>query len=106
MSPGRSFPHFSETRGHLMCSRRAATHTAARFIRHSASKAGVVNLTQACREWPGAGIQGQLRQPGAAPTPRRIKAFGNEAPDRFSIPTASRAKGARDPDRGRPRHHL
>ena len=83
-----SFPHLSETRGHLMLFASSSyTYGRALYSTYSASKAGVVNLTQALAdEWAEVGIKVNCVNPERARTPMRTKAFGNEAPDTLLDP--------------------
>lgn len=78
-----SFEHLAETRGHLMLFASSSyTYGRALYSTYSASKAAVVNLTQALSdEWSAAGIKVNCVNPERARTPMRIKAFGNEPPD-------------------------
>ena len=92
-----SFPHLSETRGHLMLFASSSyTYGRAFYSTYSASKAAVVNLTQALAdEWSAAGIKVNCVNPERARTPMRVKAFGNEPPDLLLDPdeVASKALG-------------
>jgi NAD(P)-dependent dehydrogenase (short-subunit alcohol dehydrogenase family) len=83
-----SFPHLSETRGHLMLFASSSyTYGRALYSTYSASKAGVVNLTQALAdEWAEVGIKVNCVNPERARTPMRTKAFGNEAADTLLDP--------------------
>jgi 2-C-methyl-D-erythritol 4-phosphate cytidylyltransferase len=89
-----SFPHLSETRGHLMLFASSSyTYGRAFYSTYSASKAAVVNLTQALAdEWSAAGIKVNCVNPERARTPMRIKAFGNEPPDMLLDPDEVAAK--------------
>ena len=63
------------------------TYGRALYSTYSASKAGVVNLTQALAdEWAEVGIKVNCVNPERARTPMRTKAFGNEAPDTLLDP--------------------
>lgn len=83
-----SFPHLSETRGHLMLFASSSyTYGRALYSTYSASKAAVVNLTQALAdEWSPAGVKVNCVNPERARTPMRLKAFGNEPPDTLLDP--------------------
>ena len=73
-------PHLAETRGHLMFFASSSyTYGRALYSTYSASKAAVVNLTQALAdEWSEAGIRVNCINPERARTPMRVRAFGNE----------------------------
>jgi 2-C-methyl-D-erythritol 4-phosphate cytidylyltransferase len=81
-------PHLAETRGHLMFFASSSyTHGRALYSTYSASKAAVVNLTQALSdEWSELGIKVNCINPERARTPMRTKAFGNEPPDTLLDP--------------------
>lgn len=83
-----SFPHLSETRGHLMLFASSSyTYGRALYSTYSASKAAVVNLTQALAdEWSPAGVKVNCVNPERARTPMRVKAFGNEPPNTLLDP--------------------
>ena len=83
-----SFPYLSETRGHLMLFASSSyTYGRAFYSTYSASKAAVVNLTQALAdEWSSAGVKVNCVNPERARTPMRVKAFGNEPPDSLLDP--------------------
>ncbi|HEY0163743.1 MAG TPA: bifunctional cytidylyltransferase/SDR family oxidoreductase [Sphingomicrobium sp.] len=83
-----SFAHLSETRGHLMLFASSSyTYGRALYSTYSASKAAVVNLTQALAdEWSPAGIKVNCVNPERARTPMRVKAFGNEPPETLLDP--------------------
>ena len=83
-----SFPHLSETRGHLMLFASSSyTYGRALYSTYSASKAAVVNLTQALAdEWSPAGVKVNCVNPERARTPMRVKAFGNEPPETLLDP--------------------
>jgi 2-C-methyl-D-erythritol 4-phosphate cytidylyltransferase len=78
-----SFEYLSETRGHLLLFASSSyTYGRALYSTYSASKAAVVNLTQALAdEWAAPQIKVNCINPERAKTPMRIKAFGNEPPD-------------------------
>lgn len=73
-------PHLLETRGHLMFFASSSyTYGRALYSTYSASKAAVVNLTQALAdEWADSGIRVNCINPERARTPMRVRAFGNE----------------------------
>ena len=81
-------PHLAETRGHLIFFASSSyTHGRALYSTYSASKAAVVNLTQALSdEWSELGIKVNCINPERARTPMRTKAFGNEPPDTLLDP--------------------
>jgi 2-C-methyl-D-erythritol 4-phosphate cytidylyltransferase len=83
-----SHPHLAETRGHLMLFASSSyTYGRAMYSTYSASKAGIVNLTQALAdEWADAGIKVNCVNPERARTPMRTKAFGNEPPETLLDP--------------------
>lgn len=83
-----SFPHLSETRGHLMLFASSSyTYGRALYSTYSASKAAVVNLTQALAdEWSPSGVKVNCVNPERARTPMRVKAFGNEPPETLLDP--------------------
>jgi 2-C-methyl-D-erythritol 4-phosphate cytidylyltransferase len=63
------------------------TYGRALYSTYSASKAAVVNLTQALAdEWSPAGIKVNCVNPERARTPMRVKAFGNEPPETLLDP--------------------
>lgn len=72
--------HLAETRGHLMFFASSSyTYGRALYSTYSASKAAVVNLTQALAdEWGEIGIRVNCINPERARTPMRTRAFGNE----------------------------
>lgn len=92
-----SFPHLSETHGHLMFFASSSyTYGRAMYSTYSASKAAVVNLTQALAdEWSESGIKVNCVNPERARTPMRTKAFGSEPPETLLDPDdiARRALG-------------
>ncbi|MGI4958583.1 MAG: SDR family NAD(P)-dependent oxidoreductase [Janthinobacterium lividum] len=73
-------PYLHETRGHLMFFASSSyTYGRALYSTYSASKAAVVNLTQALAdEWAEAGIKVNCVNPERSRTPMRTKAFGHE----------------------------
>jgi 2-C-methyl-D-erythritol 4-phosphate cytidylyltransferase len=83
-----SFPHLAETRGHLMLFASSSyTYGRAMYSTYSASKAAIVNLTQALAdEWAEVGIKVNCVNPERARTPMRTKAFGNEPPETLLDP--------------------
>jgi 2-C-methyl-D-erythritol 4-phosphate cytidylyltransferase len=80
--------HLAETRGHLMFFASSSyTYGRALYSTYSASKAAVVNLTQALAdEWSELGIRVNCINPERARTPMRTKAFGNEPADTLLDP--------------------
>ena len=80
--------HLAETRGHLMFFASSSyTYGRALYSTYSASKAAVVNLTQALAdEWSELGIRVNCVNPERARTPMRTKAFGNEPPETLLDP--------------------
>ena len=80
--------HLAETRGQLMFFASSSyTYGRALYSTYSASKAAVVNLTQALAdEWSELGIRVNCINPERARTPMRTKAFGNEPPDTLLDP--------------------
>ena len=83
-----SFRYLSETRGQLMLFASSSyTYGRALYSTYSASKAAVVNLTQALAdEWSSAGVRVNCVNPERARTPMRVKAFGIEPPDMLLDP--------------------
>lgn len=81
-------PHLAETRGHLMFFASSSyTYGRALYSTYSASKAAVVNLTQALAdEWSEIGIRVNCINPERARTPMRVRAFGNEPPETLLDP--------------------
>ena len=81
-------PHLAETRGHLIFFASSSyTYGRALYSTYSASKAAVVNLTQALSdEWSELGIKVNCINPERARTPMRTKAFGNEPADTLLDP--------------------
>ena len=80
--------HLAESRGHLMFFASSSyTYGRALYSTYSASKAAVVNLTQALAdEWSELGIRVNCVNPERARTPMRTKAFGNEPPETLLDP--------------------
>lgn len=83
-----SFPYLAETRGHLMLFASSSyTYGRAFYSTYSASKAAVVNLTQALAdEWSSSGVKVNCVNPERARTPMRVKAFGIEPPNMLLDP--------------------
>jgi len=83
-----SYPYLADSRGHLMLFASSSyTYGRAFYSTYSASKAAVVNLTQALAdEWADAGIKVNCVNPERARTPMRTKAFGNEPPETLLDP--------------------
>ena len=81
-------PHLAETRGHLMFFASSSyTYGRALYSTYSASKAAVVNLTQALAdEWSETGIRVNCINPERARTPMRVRAFGSEPPESLLDP--------------------
>ena len=81
-------PHLRQTRGHLMFFASSSyTYGRALYSTYSASKAAVVNLTQALAdEWAEAGIHVNCVNPERARTPMRTRAFGTEPADTLLDP--------------------
>jgi len=81
-------PYLAETRGHLMFFASSSyTYGRALYSTYSASKAAVVNLTQALAdEWSEVGIRVNCINPERARTPMRVRAFGNEPPETLLDP--------------------
>lgn len=81
-------PHLAETRGQLMFFASSSyTYGRALYSTYSASKAAVVNLTQALAdEWGEIGIRVNCINPERARTPMRVRAFGNEPADTLLDP--------------------
>jgi NAD(P)-dependent dehydrogenase (short-subunit alcohol dehydrogenase family) len=77
-----SFPYLKESRGHLVfVSSSSYFRGRAGTAVYSASKAGVVNLTQAlAEEWAGADVLVSCIVPRRANTEMRRRAFGDEDP--------------------------
>ncbi len=75
-----SYDHLRSTRGHLMFFASSSyTYGRAYYSTYSASKAAVVNLTQALAdEWSDEGIKVNCVNPERSRTPMRTKAFGKE----------------------------
>lgn len=75
-----SYEHLRASRGHLlMFASSSYTYGRAFYSTYSASKAAVVNLTQALAdEWGEAGIKVNCINPERARTPMRTRAFGQE----------------------------
>jgi 2-C-methyl-D-erythritol 4-phosphate cytidylyltransferase len=80
--------HLAETRGHLMFFASSSyTYGRALYSTYSASKAAVVNLTQALAdEWSELGIHVNCINPERARTPMRVRAFGSEPADTLLDP--------------------
>jgi 2-C-methyl-D-erythritol 4-phosphate cytidylyltransferase len=75
-----SYDHLRRSRGHLMFFASSSyTYGRAYYSTYSASKAAVVNLTQALAdEWSEEGIKVNCVNPERSRTPMRTKAFGKE----------------------------
>ncbi|MBP8931809.1 MAG: SDR family oxidoreductase [Paracoccus sp.] len=75
-----SLPYLSETRGHLVLTSSSSYYRGrANTAAYSASKAAVVNLTQAlAEEWAAEGVTVSCIVPRRADTPMRRNAFPDE----------------------------
>lgn len=83
-----SFEYLQRTRGQLLFFT-SSSHTRGRagYAVYSATKAGVVNLTQALSdEWADAGIRVNCMSPQRTNTPMRRNAFGDEPPETLLDP--------------------
>jgi 2-C-methyl-D-erythritol 4-phosphate cytidylyltransferase len=83
-----SYEHLRASQGHLMMFASSSyTYGRAFYSTYSASKAAVVNLTQALAdEWAEAGIKVNCVNPERSRTPMRTKAFGAEPPETLLDP--------------------
>jgi 2-C-methyl-D-erythritol 4-phosphate cytidylyltransferase len=83
-----SLPHLMESRGHLLFFASSSyTYGRAMYSTYSASKAAVVNLTQALAdEWSDLRVKVNCVNPERARTPMRSKAFGHEPPETLLDP--------------------
>lgn len=83
-----SHEHLRRSRGHLILFTSSSyTYGRAFYSTYSASKAAVVNLTQALAdEWVADGIKVNCVNPERARTPMRVKAFGHEPPETLLDP--------------------
>ena len=92
-----AYEHLAASKGHLtFFASSSYTYGRALYSTYSASKAAVVNLTQALAdEWADAGVKVNCVNPERARTPMRTKAFGIEPPDSLLDPddVARRALG-------------
>jgi 2-C-methyl-D-erythritol 4-phosphate cytidylyltransferase len=92
-----AYEYLAASRGHLtFFASSSYTYGRAFYSTYSASKAAVVNLTQALAdEWADAGVKVNCVNPERARTPMRIKAFGVEPPESLLDPddVARRALG-------------
>lgn len=84
----QSYPYLRSNRGHLLFFASSSyTYGRAFYSTYSASKAAVVNLTQALAdEWSDVGIRVNCVNPERTRTPMRVKAFGQEAPESLLDP--------------------
>ncbi|GAA1777055.1 bifunctional cytidylyltransferase/SDR family oxidoreductase [Agromyces lapidis] len=75
-----AYPHLEQSRGQLLLFTSSSyTRGRAGYSMYSATKAGVVNLTQALAdEWSEAGVRVNCLNPQRTRTPMRTKAFGDE----------------------------
>ena len=82
------YKYLEATRGHLMFFTSSSyTYGRAYYSLYSASKAAVVNLTQALAdEWAGANIHVNCINPERTNTPMRVKSFGVESPETLLNP--------------------
>ncbi|WP_332763868.1 bifunctional cytidylyltransferase/SDR family oxidoreductase [Phenylobacterium sp.] len=83
-----SYPYLSAAQGHLtFFASSSYTYGRALYSTYSASKAAVVNLTQALAdEWADAGVKVNCVNPERSRTPMRVKAFGIEPPESLLDP--------------------
>jgi 2-C-methyl-D-erythritol 4-phosphate cytidylyltransferase len=83
-----SLPHLIETRGHLLFFASSSyTYGRAMYSTYSASKAAIVNITQALAdEWSDLRVKVNCVNPERARTPMRSKAFGYEPPETLLDP--------------------
>ncbi len=83
-----AYEHLRATRGHLMLFASSSyTYGRALYSTYSASKAAVVNLTQALAdEWSAVDIKVNCVNPERSRTPMRTKAFGYEPPETLLSP--------------------
>ena len=83
-----SYEYLRASRGHLMLFASSSyTYGRASYSTYSASKAALVNLTQAlAEEWGEAGIKVNCVNPERSATPMRTKAFGHEPPETLLDP--------------------
>jgi 2-C-methyl-D-erythritol 4-phosphate cytidylyltransferase len=82
------FVHLKATKGHLLFFTSSSyTYGRAYYSLYSASKAAVVNLTQALAdEWADLDIHVNCISPERTRTPMRVKSFGTEPPDTLLDP--------------------
>ena len=78
-----ALPYLRETRGQLLLFTSSSyTRGRAGYSLYSATKAAVVNLTQALAdEWSDLGVRVNCINPERTRTPMRLRAFGSEPPD-------------------------
>ena len=78
----KSHPHLAKTQGHILFFTSSSyTRGRANYSLYSATKAAIVNLTQALAdEWESDRIRVNCINPERTATPMRSKAFGDEAP--------------------------
>lgn len=83
-----TYDYLRASRGHLlMFASSSYTYGRAFYSTYSASKAAIVNLTQALAdEWADAGIKVNCINPERARTPMRTRAFGQEPPETLLDP--------------------
>ena len=85
-----AFPHLKKTRGSLtLFTSSSYTRGRAGYALYSATKAGVVNLSQALsEEWAEAGVRINAINPQRTATPMRTAAFGEEPDETLLSPAA------------------
>lgn len=83
-----AYPYLKESHGHfLVFTSSSYTYGRAYYSTYSASKAGIVNLTQALAdEWANAGIHVNCINPARTATAMRTQAFGVEPPNTLLEP--------------------
>ncbi|BDZ53735.1 bifunctional cytidylyltransferase/SDR family oxidoreductase [Agromyces marinus] len=84
-----AYPHLRDSRGQLLFFTSSSyTRGRAGYSLYSATKAGVVNLTQALAdEWAEHGVRVNCINPQRTRTPMRTNAFGDEPPQTLLDPT-------------------
>lgn len=83
-----AYPYLAETGGQvILFTSSSYTRGRANYSTYSATKAGVVNLTQAlAEEWAEAGVRINCINPQRTHTPMRTQAFGEEPPESLLDP--------------------
>jgi len=83
-----AYPYLTETHGQVVLFTSSSyTRGRANYSTYSATKAGVVNLTQAlAEEWTDAGVRINCINPQRTHTPMRTQAFGEEPPESLLDP--------------------